>query len=89
MSRSQSRVAAVSRSQNDLPGVFSPQVTDNENSRQVSFTFFISLHVALGIHSDAIWNQLVIGNKADKDEQAVHRQIPGGPSLGALEELRI
>ena len=79
MSRSQSRVAAVSRSQNDLPGVFPSQVTDDENTRQVRFTLFICLHEAFVIHPDAGWNQLIIGDKADEDEHAFNGQSREAP----------
>ena len=81
--------AAVSGSQDDLLGVFPPQVTDNENSRKVSFALFIGLDVAVVIHPDAGRNQLVIGTEADEDEHSIHGQFPGVASLGALESYGV
>ena len=85
----QGGVAVVSGSQDDLLGVFPPQVTDNENSRKVSFALFIGLDVAVVIHPDAGRNQLVIGTEADEDEHAIHGQFPGGSSLSALESYGV
>ena len=83
--RRQGRCGAVSRGDDDLAGVFLPEVSDDVNTRHIGFAFFIGDHISVGIELDARRYQLVVGDETDENEDAVGLQVPNVAGLGVLE----
>jgi hypothetical protein len=62
--------ASVGSRQDDLAGIFFPQISDGEYPVDVGFAFFIRYDIAICIGFGSRRNQLIVGIKTDKYEKS-------------------
>ncbi len=84
MGRRQSGRAAVGCRQNNLPGIFFPQIANDVNTGKIGFALAISDHVPVGIHVRAGRNQFIVGIKSDENKNAVGGELALLTGLGVL-----